>query len=67
MLDKNNRNTQSIEHDINSALSAVMGAIEVVNEEWRKNPELVDKILPLTIDKIKELENKLKLYRNQSP
>ena len=65
-MDKNYQNTQSIEHDINSALSALMGALEVINEEWRKNPELVDKLLPLTIDKIKELENKLKLYRNHS-
>ena len=35
-------------HDINSSLSALQGALELIKDEWRTNPILVDKILPLT-------------------
>lgn len=51
-------------HDINSTLSALMSALELMNEEWRTNPELVDKILPLTSQKFDLLKEQLILYRN---
>lgn len=51
-----------IKHDINSALSSVMGAVELINDEWEENPELVEKILPLTKEKLMELHEKLALY-----
>jgi hypothetical protein len=42
-------------HDINSAISAVSQAVDLVSENWKSNPELVEKMLPLTQDKLKEL------------
>ncbi len=63
MLEQN-KNAQVI-HDINSSISALMGAVEVIKDEWRSNPELVDKILPLTVEKIIELQEQLQNFRNQ--
>lgn len=51
-------------HDINSAISALGNAVELTKDEWRSNPELVDRILPLTIDKIIELQAHLAKYKN---
>ena len=51
-------------HDINSTLSALLSAFELISEEWKSNPELVDKILPLTIQKFDLLKEQLILYRN---
>lgn len=56
------QNAQVI-HDINSSLQALMGAVEVMKDEWQINPELVDKILPLTVDKLHELHGHLQTYR----
>ena len=56
--------TIDLTHDINSTLSALMSALELMNEEWRTNPELVDKILPLTSQKFDLLKEQLILYRN---
>jgi hypothetical protein len=50
-------------HDINAAISALLNAIELTKDEWKTNPELVDKILPLSIDKILELQNHLSRYK----
>ena len=61
--DKNHR-TQVMVHDINSSLSALQGAMEVVTDEWRTNPELVEKILPLTIQKIQQLQLQLINYHS---
>lgn len=49
-------------HDINAALSSLMGALELINDEWEKNPELVEKILPLTKEKLAELDSRLITY-----
>jgi hypothetical protein len=57
----------SIVHDINSSLSALAGAFDVIKDEWRTNPELVEKILPLTLDKINQLQLQLSKYHRQSP
>ncbi len=54
-------------HDINASLSALQGALELVKDEWRTNPELVAKILPLTLDKINQLQSQLIQYRHYSP
>jgi hypothetical protein len=51
-------------HDINAAISALSNAIELTKDEWRTNPELVDRILPLTVDKIHELKDHLAKYKN---
>jgi hypothetical protein len=51
-------------HDINAAISALVNAMELTKDEWRSNPELVERILPLSIDKIQELQNHLARYKN---
>ena len=51
-------------HDINSNLSSLLSALELINDEWKTNPELVDKILPLTNQKLDLLQEQMKLYRN---
>ena len=43
LTDKNN-STQVMVHDINSSISALQGAMEVITDEWRSNPELVEKV-----------------------
>jgi hypothetical protein len=55
---------QVLVHDINSSLSALQGALEVIKDEWRSNPELVEKILPLTLEKINQLHLQLTNYQN---
>lgn len=59
--------TKALVHDINSSLSALQGAMEVVNDEWRSNPELVEKVLPLTIEKIYQLQLQLKSFHQPRP
>lgn len=61
-----NSQTESLTHDINSTLSSLLSALEVVNDEWKTNPALVDKILPLTTQKLDLLQEQLRLYRTQS-
>ena len=56
---------QTLVHDINSSLSALLGAIEVMKDEWRENPELVERILPLTKEKIQALDSQLQAYRRK--
>jgi hypothetical protein len=58
------KEAEKISHDINAAISALVNAVELTKEEWRTNPELVDRILPLTIDKIIELQAHLARYKN---
>ncbi len=65
MNDLNNPKSVII-HDINSTLSALMSAMELMNDEWRNNPELVDKILPLTEQKLSLLKEQLSLYRQST-
>jgi len=62
---KTNSSTQVI-HDINSSLQALQGALEVIKDEWKTNPELVDRILPLTVDKINQLQLQLQGFRKIS-
>lgn len=64
MLKLDNSIQANITHDINSTLSSLLTALELVNDEWKTNPELVDKILPLTTQKLELLREQLLLYRN---
>ncbi len=61
-----NTDSSSLVHDINSTLSSLLSALEVVNDEWKSNPELVDKILPLTVQKLDLLQEQLRLFRTNS-
>lgn len=56
---------QVLVHDINSSISALQGAVEVIQDEWRSNPELVEKILPLTLEKINQLHLQLIHFHTQ--
>jgi len=60
-----NDDINDLTHDINSTLSSLLSALELVSEEWKKNPELVDKILPLTTHKLELLKEQLSLYQNR--
>lgn len=60
------KNISKINHDINASLSSLLGAFELINEEWKTNPELVEKIIPLTKSKIEELDAALKVYYQHS-
>jgi hypothetical protein len=51
-----------LDHDINSSIGALLSAFELVKDEWQANPELVDRILPLTVEKIIELQLLLQNY-----
>jgi hypothetical protein len=59
-----NTTEANLTHDINSTLSSLLSAFELINDEWKTNPELVDKILPLTANKLDLLKEQLSLYRN---
>ena len=59
-----NLTESSLTHDINSTLSSLLSALELINDEWKSNPELVDKILPLTVNKLELLIEQLNHYRN---
>jgi hypothetical protein len=59
--------SQVLVHDINASISALQGALEVITEEWRTNPELVERILPLAVDKIHQLQHQLHhFHRNET-
>lgn len=58
-------NNKQFDHDIKSAISAITGAMEIVREEWDKNPELVERIVPLTELKVAELKILLEKYYSQ--
>jgi len=57
---------QNLIHDINSSLSALQVALDVVTEGWQTNPELIDRILPLTLDKINQLQVQLLNFKIHS-
>ncbi len=52
-------------HDINSSLSALLSSLEIIKEEWKTNPELVDRLLPLSVEKIHQLQAQMQKF-NQS-
>lgn len=58
--------SSKIKHDINSAVSSLLSALQLINDEWDKNPELVERILPLTKEKLSELDLIISdLYKNK--
>lgn len=66
IVHKNKNDNDQVIHDINSSISALLGAVEVIKDEWRNNPELVEKILPLTTEKINQLHLQLQSFRRHS-
>lgn len=51
-------------HDINSAVSAVSQAVDLISDNWKENPELVEKMLPLTKEKLSELDSDWQEIKN---
>ncbi len=64
--DYEKRRKSQLVHDINASISALQGAVEVIKDEWRANPELVDRIIPLTAEKINQLQQQMENFRNSS-
>lgn len=61
-----NDEQKKLQHDINSSLSSLLSALQLIEEEWKTNQEIVEKILPLTSAKLSELQSSLKsFYNNQ--
>lgn len=54
-------------HNINSSISALQVAMEVIKDEWRSNPELVERILPLTLEKINQLHLQIINFNHIQP
>jgi len=52
-------------HDMNSGLSSLSQAIELVGDNWKSNPELVERMLPLASDKMKEILNDWEDLKNR--
>lgn len=62
-MKQNSENETNLTHDINATLSALLSALELINGEWKSNPELVDRIVPLTINKVELLSLQIAEYR----
>jgi hypothetical protein len=52
-----NKDLNKLIHDINSAVSAVSQAVDLISDNWKDNPELVEKMLPLTREKLTDLNS----------
>lgn len=48
-------------HDLNAHLSTLLLAINMIREEWKKNPESVARVIDLSINKLEEIK---KLSKN---
>lgn len=60
-------NSQNIDdHDIKSNLSALQNGLNLITEEWKTNPELVERILPLMVEKILELKLNFETLKNRN-
>jgi nitrogen-specific signal transduction histidine kinase len=53
-------------HDINSSMAALLGAVELLNEHWKNDSELVQKIIPAAIDKLEILSDQITLFHDDS-
>ncbi len=62
---QNNDREHDLNHDINSTISSLVTALELIKDEWKKSPELVDRIIPLTIDKMELLSAQVKEFRKK--
>ena len=62
-MEQNSEKESNLIHDVNATLSALLSALELINGEWKSNPELVDRIIPLTINKVELLSLQIAEYR----
>jgi hypothetical protein len=53
-------------HDINSSINALLSSLEVIKDEWKSNPELINQLMPLIMDKTIQLKVELdQFYRTE--
>lgn len=57
-------NESKIIHDMNSSISAIVQSLSLINDNWKTNPEIVEKILPLVLEKSSVLEEKWQEAKN---
>ena len=60
-MNQNDNEAQSI-HDINSSINALLSSLEVIKDEWSSNPELINQLMPLIMDKTIQLKAQLDHY-----
>lgn len=48
------------EHDLKAHLSTLQLAIDMIRDDWNKNPESVSKVIDLSIAKLTEMRSLLK-------
>ncbi len=46
-------------HDINSSVSALELAVNLIKSDWDKNPELVTKVIDLSVEKLQFIKSQL--------
>lgn len=53
-------------HDINSSLAALQGALELLNDHWKKDPDLIHRIIPVTIKKLEVISEQITQFHHHS-
>lgn len=61
-MKESNDEQKKIAHDVLACISALKGAIELIEDEWRNTPELAINLLNLSDGKVKELKNEIEKY-----
>lgn len=65
-MNKSSIDVNDLIHDINSSLTSLKSAMEIIEQSWREDYALVDKIIPLANDKLQSLHELLKNYNRAS-
>lgn len=65
-MNKSSLDMNDLIHDINSSLTSLKSALEIIEQSWREDYVLVDKIIPLANDKLQSLHELLKNYNRAS-
>lgn len=48
------------EHDLKAHLSTLQLAIDMIRDDWKKNPESVSRVIDLSISKLTDIKTLLK-------
>lgn len=59
MMENSDINSKK-EHDLNAHLSTLQLALDMIRDDWNKNPESVSKVIDLSIAKLTEMSSLLK-------
>lgn len=58
------QNIEKKEHDIMAAIAALELSLEMCKDSWKDNPQLVEKIIPLSIAKMEEFITLIRDYQS---